>query len=314
MIYALDDKGNRIQAKPNIKAKCPICGAGCIAKCGTIKVWHYAHEANFSCDSFSEGESEWHLQWKERFPEEQREVVIVRENEKHVADIKGNQFILELQHSHIKPSDIEIRENFYGKMVWLFDFTNKINSQFEIYSEEEDTGVFPSYDEELSVLGYAYKLGLFEFRFYRANKVYDKISRPLFFDIGGGSVIEVININSKGSGFGYLLSYSKFFEFVDGVKEEDEMSKIKIAVVKITKEHDVLEPALKALVDFRVNESCFFGWRLLKEPGQKAFLAPPQLICYWNGKRKYKPLIVFPKKLAELVSNQILADWEMTEG
>ena len=40
MMYGVDiNTGERIIAKPNKKAVCPICGEELIPKCGKIKVW-----------------------------------------------------------------------------------------------------------------------------------------------------------------------------------------------------------------------------------------------------------------------------------
>lgn len=106
-------------------AVCPLCKEKVIAKCGLIKQWHWSHESILDCDSFGEPESEWHLNWKNRFPNECVEVII----EKHRADIKtklndslGNSTeIIELQNSPISPQEILEREQVYKNMIWLFN-------------------------------------------------------------------------------------------------------------------------------------------------------------------------------------------------
>ena len=51
----------RVRATPGGCATCPMCGGKVIAKCGDIMSWHWAHEAS-DCDTWSEGESDWHAQ------------------------------------------------------------------------------------------------------------------------------------------------------------------------------------------------------------------------------------------------------------
>ena len=45
MKYAtsLNDK---IEATPKAKGTCPCCGSDMVTKCGTQKVWHWAHKGN----------------------------------------------------------------------------------------------------------------------------------------------------------------------------------------------------------------------------------------------------------------------------
>lgn len=60
------------------------------------------------CDRWSEGETEWHLAWKRRFPRQWREIVM----DGHRADIKAPQGGIELQSSSISTVEIASRENF----------------------------------------------------------------------------------------------------------------------------------------------------------------------------------------------------------
>ena len=83
MNWAIKDK-QRITAKPKQIANCPICNEKVISKCGSIKVWHWAHKSNIDCDEWYEPETQWHREWKSKFPKEQQEIIIG----KHRADIK----------------------------------------------------------------------------------------------------------------------------------------------------------------------------------------------------------------------------------
>jgi competence CoiA-like predicted nuclease len=110
------DGNERVTASPNERAVCPGCGDEVIAKCGSINRWHWAHRDR-DCDSWSEPETEWHLDWKEEFPKEWREVALGC----HRADVMTNAGVIEFQHSSISADDILERESFYRRIVWVLD-------------------------------------------------------------------------------------------------------------------------------------------------------------------------------------------------
>ena len=114
MQFAVDADGERVLPSPKAKAMCPGCGAPVIAKCGEIVMWHWSHLTK-DCDPWYEPESVWHRQWKERFPESWREAVIGS----HRADIKTPHGVVEFQASSISSTEVQERENFYGKMIWV---------------------------------------------------------------------------------------------------------------------------------------------------------------------------------------------------
>lgn len=124
MMYGLLDS-KRVTALPELRssiALCPLCKTPLVAKCGDIKIWHWAHKAFFTdCDTWHQGETEWHIQWKSLFPEDTREVVIGD----HRADVKLGQTILEFQHSYLSHKEFTERENYYHSLglnvVWIFD-------------------------------------------------------------------------------------------------------------------------------------------------------------------------------------------------
>ena len=122
MKYALHNN-NRIEPSPKAKATCPCCGSHVVAKCGTKKVWHWAHKSKQMCDHWWENETPWHRDWKNCFPEEWQEVVhFAEDGEKHIADVKTpSGLVIEFQHSAIKPDEIKSREKFYKHMIWIVD-------------------------------------------------------------------------------------------------------------------------------------------------------------------------------------------------
>lgn len=98
-----------------------------IAKCGEVKIWHWAHQGSRSCDPWWENETEWHRGWKGYFPVDWQEFVQHAEDgERHIADVKTTQgWVLEFQHSYIKPEERRSREAFYQQLVWVVDGTRR---------------------------------------------------------------------------------------------------------------------------------------------------------------------------------------------
>jgi competence protein CoiA len=117
----------RQEAQPNLFGQCPACYQAMTAKCGEVKIWHWAHKGRRTCDPWWESETEWHRAWKGRFPESWQEVVHHADNgEKHIADVKTDQgWVIEFQHSYIKPEERRSRDIYYQKLVWVVDGTRR---------------------------------------------------------------------------------------------------------------------------------------------------------------------------------------------
>lgn len=121
MQYSFVD-GVRRHPSPKARGVCQLCGREMLAKCGSQIVWHWAHYRSLNCDPWWEGETEWHLGWKARFPEEWREVVKHDRsaNERHIADVVTSRgLVIELQNSPMPEGELKAREAFYGRMIWI---------------------------------------------------------------------------------------------------------------------------------------------------------------------------------------------------
>lgn len=95
-----------------------------VAKCGRVKAWHWAHLSNYNCDPWWESETQWHRDWKNRFPTDWQEVVHVDEKtgERHIADVKTpHDLVIEFQHSPLDYAELVSRESFYKNMIWIVD-------------------------------------------------------------------------------------------------------------------------------------------------------------------------------------------------
>lgn len=130
MQYALI---NNVRTTPTkgLTGVCICCGSEVIAKCGNIKIHHWAHKSNVECDSWWEPETEWHRAWKNLFPEEYREIPFTdpATGEVHRADVHTKSGItLEFQNSPISTSELKSREQFYQKLIWIVNGRRFANS------------------------------------------------------------------------------------------------------------------------------------------------------------------------------------------
>lgn len=183
----------RVFASPQIvDAVCPLCKSKVIAKCGTIKIWHFAHKSDSECDSWSEGETKWHIDWKNNFPKDCQEVII----KPHIADVLNkDNIIIELQNSPISPIEITERENFYDNMIWLFN------------GESLGKGL------KLRI-----KKGIITFRWKHPHKSLWNVTKPMFFDMSSlyGDVeifqIKKVYENIPCGGWGIKLSKEEFLK------------------------------------------------------------------------------------------------------
>ncbi|KAF2508707.1 hypothetical protein EYY60_16430 [Flavobacterium zhairuonense] len=123
MQHAIDIEGKKISpAYSGQNAVCGFCGEKVRGKCGKIYIWHWQHVHNADCDLWKEGETDWHRQWKNKFPFEWQEMVLEKNGEKHIADIfTAEGIVIEFQNSAISASTIAERERFYEKMIWVIN-------------------------------------------------------------------------------------------------------------------------------------------------------------------------------------------------
>ena len=134
MKFALVD-GERHEASPGLNGVCIGCGSPTLARCGEIRVHHWAHQGQRRCDPWWESETEWHRAWKNQFPSEWQEIIhYADDGEKHISDVKTDHgWFLEFQHSHIKPEERRAREDFYRKLIWVVDGKRRIRDEKQFF-------------------------------------------------------------------------------------------------------------------------------------------------------------------------------------
>lgn len=198
-MYGKNSIGQMIEATPGAEASCPGCGADLRPKCGTIKVWHWAHVGDVDCDPWWECETHWHQSWKKILKQEYCEVAIGN----HRADIAipGSMnltLVIELQHSSISPETIQARETFYKNMFWMFDAA-PFADNFELRPQEN----------------------YFSFRWKHPRQSLFSVNRQMFLDFSfvpyymdNPVVFHVKKLHPEVpcGGWGYLLSKQEFID------------------------------------------------------------------------------------------------------
>ena len=215
MRFALSNVEERIEATPGAFGVCPGCNAEMLARCGTKKVWHWAHKGQRHCDPWWENETEWHRGWKNRFPTNWQEVPARDETgELHIADIKTPYgLVIEFQHSAIQPGEVAKRTNFYDQVIWIVDATRRATdlTQYERmlsehYPERFDgVDIYTVYCEETRLL-----------------KDWGSLGRIVGFDFGGENLCLLTAAQGRSR---YLFDFPKA-EFARLVTEGKPLPKV----------------------------------------------------------------------------------------
>lgn len=180
MKYAFME-GQRHEAQTGMSGICPVCGNPMVARCGEVRVHHWAHKVGKACDHWWENETAWHRSWKNEFPKEWQEYVQIAENgEKHIADVKTDQgWVLEFQHSYMKPEEHRSRENFYGQMIWVVDGARRKNDRKQFFKALELHG--------RHVTGQVWTCEKSQIQRYALFRDWSDSPVPVFFDFAGGN-------------------------------------------------------------------------------------------------------------------------------
>jgi competence protein CoiA len=215
MLYAKNISGDRIWPSKDIEARCFGCDSLMVAKMGAIMTHHWAHLTKKECDEWMENEGEWHLGWKKRIEDYAKENKIngltvekfIKQNDKwHFADIYSNEEgVTELQHSSISVENIQAREQFYGRMKWLFDCREAYEKgRLNITTQSKIINTHP-------VLGNQYEEWN-NFTWKHCKKSIGYTAKPIFFDLGNNKILQVRKktINGKMYGWGKVVDYEYF--------------------------------------------------------------------------------------------------------
>jgi len=122
MIRYANVDGQLREPDKGLKGICPGCNKSLTAKCGPIKIHHWAHERGSDCDHWWEPMTQWHLDWQNNFAPAWCEVIFRDEQsgEFHRADIHTPKGVtIEFQHSTLSFEELESRNSFYKKLIWV---------------------------------------------------------------------------------------------------------------------------------------------------------------------------------------------------
>ncbi|MFL5813746.1 MAG: competence protein CoiA [Bdellovibrionia bacterium] len=197
MRYALIS-GQRQEAQPGLLGACLSCSDPMVAKCGKVRIWHWAHRGERKCDPWWENETEWHRAWKGQFPAEWQEVVHhSASGEKHIADVKTDQdWVIEFQHSHIAPEERQARNGFYEKLVWVVNGVRQKRDRSQFFNALKKGFPFEGY----------WSVSLNNSGLLRewAND-----HAPVFFDFGEESRLWLLTPRSSIVGFEQVTEYPR---------------------------------------------------------------------------------------------------------
>ena len=238
MLYAYLNH-EKIEAAPNRKALCPLCNKEVFAKCGEINIWHWAHLRGDSCalgddgDPNYEPETEWHKNWKLVFGKEYSEIILVKDNKKHIADIRTKkEVIIELQNSPIPANIISKREEFYGeRMLWIINGAKFVNSFKEkqkvargaeiligkhVYTPQYELidgfliDIFSKLPQPLPSSQW------YQFEWQNPKKSWQKAKRPIFIDFGGDTLIWILKNMGENTGIFTKVPKKNFIKKYEG--------------------------------------------------------------------------------------------------
>lgn len=183
MLFAHDYNDNRVyigETHSNQEYYCPYCGAPLITKKGEKRQHHFAHHPSHHCSDSWMGErshnydtSDWHNEWQLLFPKENQEVMLVLGDTKHRADVMIDKTVIEFQHSVMQVKAFDDRNNFYAnfgnKVIWLFDLSDLLESNYITYEKAEKGLVFNWKNPKRAFNNYDIKSGCIDLFFQLNN-------------------------------------------------------------------------------------------------------------------------------------------------
>jgi len=190
--------GQRREAQPSLSGKCQLCDRPMVAKCGEVRIWHWAHQGGCSCDRWWENKTEWHRKWQAEFPDAWQEIVRHAETgEKHIADVKTDRdWVIEFQHGYLKPQERRYRDAFYRKVIWVVDGTRRKKDVAQLLSAWNEGAPVGAN----SLLRRAFSDNCTLLREWAGNT-------PIFFDLGEPELLWwLLATSTKGA---YLTPYSR---------------------------------------------------------------------------------------------------------
>jgi len=208
--------GVKSEAIKGARGACPYCGAELIARCGDVKMNHWAHKGKLVCDVWWENETEWHRAWKNNFPVEWQEIIHIDEStgEKHIADTKSTEgWVLEFQHSPIKTEEIQSRNKFYKRIIWVVDGLRRERDRKQLDKTYEHGSTFETNNFQFKEIDFL--------EFSRLLMVWSNCGKPVFLDFNETLMPLVLPFRNKDVVYLTPIHRDLFVELVNTNQFED---------------------------------------------------------------------------------------------
>ena len=193
----------------NTNLICKICSTSVIPKKGHIKIHHFAHKRKSLCDNWLTNKmTKWHQSWQNICKIDNIEVIIKKNNQKHIADIYNNNLVIEIQHSNISLNDIVDRENFYGNMIWIIDLKNKWDEESGKLIGKERGDIYIQFKDNFIIFNSNYKF-------------FKYMSKPVYLDTDHG-ILKLIYSFDYGYYLCQKIDFNNFInKYFEGILKDD---------------------------------------------------------------------------------------------
>lgn len=240
MYYAIVG-GVRTKPEKGLSGLCPQCRTEVISKCGEVMAHHWAHKTLRECDTWAEGETQWHIDWKSRFEPKFLEVTIRKGDKVHRADVKFDHgLVLEIQNSPIKVNEIKKRNYFYQNIAWIINgqrLSRDLDIMNDLIKSKE------SIREPISIS--SKNLGF--------KKTWSQIEKPVLIDFGDFTGIKesYIFLYLSVGDEEYLYPIIKN-NFIESCKESGRLEGELSLIIRIIKDQKKLKHLQKKLIDYLI--------------------------------------------------------------
>lgn len=179
MRYALVN-GEMREAERGLLGECRGCGKPMLARCGTVRIKHWAHKGKIVCDPWLRDKTEWHIKWQDHFPKSWQEFRFVADSgELHIADVKTiKNWVIEFQNSPLAPDERQSRNDFYKKLVWVVNGTRRKNDKAKFFDSLREVA---NVTNPQSLVRRVFKVIMDDCALYRD---WAGTPAPVFFDFG----------------------------------------------------------------------------------------------------------------------------------
>ncbi|MFI1772756.1 hypothetical protein [Thalassobellus citreus] len=226
MIYALNKENKRIRANSLGEiGVCQFCKSSLITTKNINSLFYWHHQSAYTnCDKWYNSICEWHNEWVSNFPIEWQEIIIKKDQRKHIADIKlPNEVVLMLQNSKITSEKIKEKEDFFVNLIWVFNSACLGIFDFSVINQKI---LNESFYLQINPFGKIKTNNSWDFKRYILN-----ISTPLFIDFSHRLIFikkvftDTGNLNLNNNNFNLYKVYS----------ERDKYENIILEIIILTK-------------------------------------------------------------------------------